>query len=96
MEGPQCAQCKPSTFYLEEANPKGCTKCFCFGTTNICTVGSLRKDEVRLDSRSVYQCEHSIPFSLCELSYCSVDVGMLNNLLSDGVVVTTPFCRSGD
>ncbi|CAF1033067.1 unnamed protein product [Didymodactylos carnosus] len=34
--GPRCDQCKPATFALQDDNPKGCTKCYCFGTTNNC------------------------------------------------------------
>lgn len=34
--GDFCDQCKPGTFYLEESNPAGCSKCFCFGTTDRC------------------------------------------------------------
>ncbi|GBO40927.1 Laminin-like protein epi-1, partial [Araneus ventricosus] len=39
--GDSCDQCKPGTFYLEEVNPLGCTKCFCFGTTDRCSSGYL-------------------------------------------------------
>ncbi|XP_035223568.1 laminin subunit alpha-like, partial [Stegodyphus dumicola] len=39
--GDSCDQCKPGTFYLEEVNPAGCTKCFCFGTTDRCQSGYL-------------------------------------------------------
>ncbi|GFT48977.1 laminin subunit alpha [Nephila pilipes] len=39
--GDSCDQCKPGTFYLEEINPLGCTKCFCFGTTDRCSSGYL-------------------------------------------------------
>ncbi|XP_023237076.1 laminin subunit alpha-like [Centruroides sculpturatus] len=34
--GDFCDQCRPGTFYLEENNPAGCSKCFCFGTTDRC------------------------------------------------------------
>ncbi|KAG1696659.1 Laminin subunit alpha [Nymphon striatum] len=34
--GPSCDKCLAGTFHLEERNPLGCTKCFCFGATDRC------------------------------------------------------------
>ncbi|XP_044311344.1 laminin subunit alpha-5 isoform X3 [Varanus komodoensis] len=36
VEGPKCDQCHLGTFSLDASNPKGCTKCFCFGATDRC------------------------------------------------------------
>uniref|UniRef100_A0A8C3LQM7 Laminin subunit alpha 5 n=1 Tax=Chrysolophus pictus TaxID=9089 RepID=A0A8C3LQM7_CHRPC len=36
VEGSRCDQCRLGTFSLDASNPKGCTKCFCFGATNRC------------------------------------------------------------
>nr|XP_047930545.1 laminin subunit alpha-5 isoform X4 [Anser cygnoides] len=36
VEGPRCDQCSLGTFSLDASNPKGCTKCFCFGATDRC------------------------------------------------------------
>ncbi|XP_059569197.1 laminin subunit alpha-5 isoform X3 [Alligator mississippiensis] len=36
VEGPRCDQCRLGTFLLDADNPKGCTKCFCFGATDRC------------------------------------------------------------
>ena len=36
MEGNQCEYCTEGTYNLEERNPKGCTKCFCFELTSRC------------------------------------------------------------
>uniref|UniRef100_I3MWP1 Laminin subunit alpha-5 n=1 Tax=Ictidomys tridecemlineatus TaxID=43179 RepID=I3MWP1_ICTTR len=36
VQGPRCDQCRLGTFSLEAANPKGCTRCFCFGATESC------------------------------------------------------------
>uniref|UniRef100_A0A8B9SV76 Laminin subunit alpha 5 n=1 Tax=Anas platyrhynchos TaxID=8839 RepID=A0A8B9SV76_ANAPL len=36
VEGPRCDQCRLGTFSLDASNPKGCTKCFCFGATDRC------------------------------------------------------------
>ncbi|XP_076315805.1 laminin subunit alpha-like [Tachypleus tridentatus] len=41
-----CEQCKPGTFHLEENNPLGCTKCFCFGATDRCSSAYMFKSEV--------------------------------------------------
>ncbi|XP_032950485.1 laminin subunit alpha-5 [Rhinolophus ferrumequinum] len=36
VQGPRCDQCRLGTFSLDAANPKGCTRCFCFGATERC------------------------------------------------------------
>ncbi|XP_054836339.1 laminin subunit alpha-5 [Eublepharis macularius] len=36
VEGPRCDQCLLGTFSLDASNPKGCTRCFCFGATDRC------------------------------------------------------------
>ncbi|XP_054701379.1 laminin subunit alpha-5 [Grus americana] len=36
VEGLRCDQCRLGTFSLDASNPKGCTKCFCFGATDRC------------------------------------------------------------
>ncbi|XP_029655372.1 laminin subunit alpha [Octopus sinensis] len=40
-EQPTCTSCRSGAFYLEKANPKGCTLCFCFGTTSSCDHSTL-------------------------------------------------------
>ncbi|CAG0878724.1 unnamed protein product [Darwinula stevensoni] len=44
--GRSCASCKPGTFNLEETNPDGCSKCFCFGKTSQCSSSFLYWDRV--------------------------------------------------
>ncbi|XP_053322196.1 laminin subunit alpha-3 [Spea bombifrons] len=36
VDGIKCDVCKRGSFYFDPTNPKGCTKCFCFGATDIC------------------------------------------------------------
>lgn len=46
VEGDSCDVCKPGTFFLEESNPVGCTKCFCFGTTDRCNSALIFRSQV--------------------------------------------------
>ncbi|XP_054924474.1 laminin subunit alpha isoform X2 [Dermacentor andersoni] len=46
VEGESCDTCKPGTFFLEESNPVGCTKCFCFGTTDRCNSALLYRSQI--------------------------------------------------
>ncbi|RWS31675.1 Laminin subunit alpha-like protein [Leptotrombidium deliense] len=39
--GDTCDECQPGSFFLQESNPVGCTKCFCFTTTDKCRSSSL-------------------------------------------------------
>ncbi|KAK3091660.1 hypothetical protein FSP39_021617 [Pinctada imbricata] len=42
---PDCRDCEPGSFYLNPMNPKGCTKCFCFGVTTACGSSDLVWEE---------------------------------------------------
>lgn len=44
--GSYCDECSPDSFNLEYSNPKGCTKCFCFGTTDRCRSSVLRTTQI--------------------------------------------------
>uniref|UniRef100_A0A8C2S9K1 Laminin subunit alpha 1 n=1 Tax=Capra hircus TaxID=9925 RepID=A0A8C2S9K1_CAPHI len=37
VAGPQCGECRAGTFALDEADPRGCTPCFCFGLSQLCS-----------------------------------------------------------
>lgn len=62
--GPRCDRCVDGTFSLSSDNPKGCTSCYCFGSTTQCQSGvfnyriirnmsdwSLTRPTVRYDRR---------------------------------------------
>uniref|UniRef100_A0A4X1VPX5 Laminin subunit alpha-3 n=1 Tax=Sus scrofa TaxID=9823 RepID=A0A4X1VPX5_PIG len=36
VEGTECDACREGSFDLDPANPKGCTRCFCFGVSHHC------------------------------------------------------------
>ncbi|XP_021350179.1 laminin subunit alpha-like isoform X1 [Mizuhopecten yessoensis] len=36
VDAGRCDRCQPGKFNLDPRNPKGCTSCFCFGTTQTC------------------------------------------------------------
>ncbi|XP_028849375.1 laminin subunit alpha-5 isoform X2 [Denticeps clupeoides] len=46
VEGFRCDQCRVGTFHLDPTNPKGCTKCFCFGATDRCRSSEKRRKEI--------------------------------------------------
>lgn len=46
VQGPRCDQCRLGTFSLEATNPKGCTRCFCFGATERCRSSVHARHEV--------------------------------------------------
>ncbi|XP_012628358.3 laminin subunit alpha-5 [Microcebus murinus] len=45
VQGPRCDQCRLGTFSLDAANPKGCTRCFCFGATERCRSSVYTRQE---------------------------------------------------
>lgn len=44
--GQACDLCKEGTFHINEKNPNGCTKCFCFGKTTRCSSSNLYRSQV--------------------------------------------------
>ncbi|XP_072543376.1 laminin subunit alpha-3 isoform X2 [Salminus brasiliensis] len=51
VEGPRCDSCRKGSFHFDPANPKGCTKCFCFGATEQCRSSDKRRGKF-VDMRS--------------------------------------------
>lgn len=47
VEGEFCEKCKPGHFNLDENNPDGCTKCFCFGLSDQCTELGWGRHQIR-------------------------------------------------
>ncbi|XP_053429462.1 laminin subunit alpha-5 isoform X2 [Nycticebus coucang] len=45
VQGPRCDQCRLGTFSLDAINPKGCTRCFCFGATERCRSSVYTRQE---------------------------------------------------
>ena len=54
VRGESCEVCTPDSFNIEESNPDGCTKCFCFGTTDRCKPSQHSRIQVS-DMASGYQ-----------------------------------------
>ncbi|XP_037085132.1 laminin subunit alpha-2-like isoform X2 [Pollicipes pollicipes] len=46
VRGQRCDSCKPGYYNLQADNPDGCTECFCFGLTSICTSSFLGVENV--------------------------------------------------
>lgn len=44
--GPACDLCSTGTFNLQESNPRGCSKCFCFGKAEQCTSSQLFRSHI--------------------------------------------------
>ncbi|KAM9296559.1 laminin subunit alpha-5 [Gastrophryne carolinensis] len=45
VEGTTCDRCRLGTFFLDPENPKGCTRCFCFGATDRCHTSSKYRSQ---------------------------------------------------
>lgn len=48
VQGRECNYCADGTYNLQEKNPEGCTKCFCFGKTTRCENAYLRPFNVSM------------------------------------------------
>lgn len=48
VNGHRCDQCRDGTYNLNYNNPKGCSECFCSGTTRVCTSSRLFREQIPL------------------------------------------------
>lgn len=62
MAAPDCDVCEPGSFNLDPRNPKGCTKCFCFGTTARCDSSTLVWGTVSCTANPQHPCVHCYLF----------------------------------
>lgn len=94
--GRQCDQCQLGTFNLEEKNPAGCTKCFCFGRTDRCSSSILWWKQIQ-DATGPYEAAALLltSFGVQEHEVTSYRPNVLEVLGGD-VVLTMPFSTSPD
>uniref|UniRef100_T1KN70 Laminin EGF-like domain-containing protein n=1 Tax=Tetranychus urticae TaxID=32264 RepID=T1KN70_TETUR len=69
---PNCDVCRRGTYNLEKNNPQGCTKCFCFGTTENCRSSEMRIAPVKVDNYSNWTAV-GISFSESGMRFSSID-----------------------
>ncbi|XP_039092940.1 laminin subunit alpha-5 isoform X4 [Hyaena hyaena] len=61
VQGPRCDQCRLGTFSLDAANPKGCTRCFCFGATERCgSSAHSRREHVDMEGWTLLSGERQV------------------------------------
>ncbi|XP_069958976.1 laminin subunit alpha isoform X2 [Cherax quadricarinatus] len=54
VQGRSCDTCRTGSYNLEESNPDGCTKCFCFGKSDYCSSADLYWQTPRADEMSAW------------------------------------------
>ncbi|XP_030896382.1 laminin subunit alpha-5 [Leptonychotes weddellii] len=61
VQGPRCDQCRLGTFSLEATNPKGCTRCFCFGATERCRGSAhARREHVDMEGWTLLSSDRQV------------------------------------
>ncbi|XP_071537849.1 laminin subunit alpha isoform X2 [Panulirus ornatus] len=54
VRGRSCESCLPGSYNLEESNPDGCTKCFCFGKSEYCSSADVYWEDSMIDDMSAW------------------------------------------
>ncbi|XP_042318376.1 laminin subunit alpha-5, partial [Sceloporus undulatus] len=81
VEGPRCDQCHLGTFSLDASNPKGCTRCFCFGATDRChSAEKYRVEFIDMNGWSLLSGERQEAPTLVSLEEESVRADLRNFL----------------
>ncbi|XP_064459482.1 basement membrane-specific heparan sulfate proteoglycan core protein-like isoform X3 [Ornithodoros turicata] len=53
VQGSNCNRCKDGHFNLELSNPEGCSPCFCFDVTKVCSSSSYYRNETAMHLRGL-------------------------------------------
>ncbi|XP_064094479.1 laminin subunit alpha-like isoform X2 [Macrobrachium nipponense] len=55
VQGYSCENCVSGSYNLEESNPDGCTKCFCFGKTDSCSSSDMYWTKFSVEDMSEFR-----------------------------------------
>ncbi|XP_075229000.1 laminin subunit alpha [Lycorma delicatula] len=87
--GQACDLCKEGTFNIQEKNPEGCTKCFCFGKSTRCSSSTLYRSQMTgMDnwSLAVINVTKVVSVEPVHVNIEKVDDGIGADLTDDGLV----------
>ncbi|XP_047502805.1 laminin subunit alpha-like isoform X1 [Penaeus chinensis] len=55
VQGRACDACQAGSYNLEESNPNGCTKCFCFGKSEYCSSADAYWEELMMNEMTAWE-----------------------------------------
>ena len=76
VEGKTCNKCKVGYFNLQEANPDGCTPCFCNGLTKHCRSANFGRKQVRIRISHERCCIKNAVIKISQFSQKNTCVGI--------------------